>query len=380
MELQEIRARIDALDTELIGLFKKRMELAKDVAHRKREHGLHVEDHAREREVMGRMCKLAGEPLEQYARMLYSVLFDVSRSYQRRFLYEENALVKHIQAACQDADVQFPKRGVVACAGREGSYSQIACEKLFAAPEIVFFNNFEAVFRAVEQGLCEYGILPIENSSNGSVDAVCDLMRNYRFHIVRSTCMHIDHSLLAKPGVDFSEIREIVSHDQAIGQCGEFLSAHPHIKITYCENTATAAKIVADSDRRDLAAIASRNCAWLYGPAILSEDVQNSANNYTRFICIAKDMIIYPGADRLSFLCSTAHTPGALYKVMAGIAALGINITKLESRPIPGRDFEFSFYFDVEASVWNADVLKLLGKFADSDDLFVFLGGYSEIS
>lgn len=379
MSLQEIREEIDKLDAELTGLFCRRMELAQQIAKEKSEQGLKVHDRVREREVLARIGNLAGDTFEQYARTLYSVLFDLSRSYQTSLMKKETGLTKKIRESLQCSDVQFPKKGVVACQGLEGSYSQMACDKLFSMPDIMYFRNFEAVFQAVEQGLCDYGILPIENSSNGSVNAVYDLMRHYNFYIVRSIKLHIDHNLLAKPGAKLSDIKEIISHEQALGQCSEFLNKHPEIKVTVCENTATAAKLVSESDRRDIATLSSRSCAKLYDLDVLSDQVQNSENNYTRFICIAKDLTVYPGADRISLMLSVEHTPGALYRMIARFASLGLNLTKLESRPVPGRDFEFLFYFDLEASAWSDDVVSLLGECSESDELFVFLGSYSEI-
>lgn len=378
MDLQELRAQLDGIDTQLTDLFCKRMEVSAQVARHKKEQGIKVLDRTREREILSRVGKQAGEPLDLYVRMLYSVVFDLSRSYQETFLDGETPLTQEIRAAIARSG-QFPRKGSIACQGVEGAYSQMACDKLFTMPDIVYFRSFEGVFQAVEKGLCEFGVLPIENSSNGSVSAVYDLMRRYRFHIVRSIRMHIDHNLLVKPGTKLSEIREIISHEQALGQCSDFLNRHPDIKVVVCENTAAAAKLVAESDRRDMAALSSGNCAVLYGLEALPEHVQNNENNYTRFICIAKEMAIYPGADRISLMLSVEHTPGALYRMIARFAALGLNLTKLESRPIVGRDFEFLFYFDFEASVWSQDVVRLLGECSSRDQLFVFLGSYSEV-
>ena len=378
MDLQELRTAIDDIDTQMTDLFCKRMEISAQVAQHKKAQGIKVLDRTREREILTQVGKQAGEPLDMYARMLYSVLFDLSRSYQETFFDGETPLTRNIRQAMERSG-QFPRRGTIACQGVEGAYSQMACDKLFTMPDIVYFRNFEGVFQAVEKGLCEFGVLPIENSSNGSVSAVYDLMRRYHFHIVRSIRMHIDHNLLVKPGVKLADIKEIISHEQALGQCSDFLNSHPEIKVVICENTAAAAKLVAESDRRDIAALSSGNCALLYGLEALPEHVQNSENNYTRFICIAKEMAIYPGADRISLMLSVEHTPGALYRMIARFATLGLNLTKLESRPIVGRDFEFLFYFDFEASVWSQDVIRLLGECSARDQLFVFLGSYSEV-
>ena len=199
------------------------------------------------------------------------------------------------------------------------------------------------MFSAIEKGLCRYGIIPLENSTAGSVNKVYDLMLQHEFFIVRSTRLKVDHSLLVRPGTKLSDIREIYSHEQAIGQCQDFLKTLPNVQIIRCENTAAAAKFVAASGRNDVAALASRTCGALYGLTSLRDGVQDQGNNYTRFICISKNLEIYPGADRTSLRMVLAHKPGALYQVLSLFNALGINLNKLESRPIPERDFEFAF-------------------------------------
>ncbi|MBR0026006.1 MAG: bifunctional chorismate mutase/prephenate dehydratase, partial [Clostridia bacterium] len=182
----------------------------------------------------------------------------------------------------------------------------------------------------------------------------------------------------AKQGSSIKDIREVFSHEQAIGQCSEFLKKHPEIKVTVCENTAMAAKLVAESGRKDAAALSSRNCAELYGLTVVDDNVQDSDNNYTRFICISKDMKIFPGANKISLMLSVDHTPGSLYGVLSKFASAGLNLTKLESRPIPGRDFEFIFYFDFDASIYSDSVIQLLSDLEGSQPQLVFLGSYSE--
>lgn len=378
MDLQSLRDEIDGIDGQLLDLFLKRMETAGKVAAYKKEHALTTLQQGREREILSRVTKAAGDKAG-YAKILFSTLMDLSRSYQNRLLKDRSALKEEIARALETTPKLFPDRGTVACQGVEGAYSQIACDKLFAMPDIVYVRSFEGVFQAVEQGLCEYGVLPIENSSHGTVSEVYDLMRHYKFHILRSIKVQINHMLLANPGAKKETIREIFSHEQALGQCAAYLKQFPDAKITVVENTAVAAKRVGESGRTDVAAISSRDCAALYGLAILEEDVQDAASNFTRFICITKELRIYPGASRISLMLSLPHRPGALYAMIAKFSALGLNLIKIESRPIPGRDFEFLFYFDMEASVYSDEVLSLLGELSEEPELFILLGCYSEV-
>ena len=379
MELNEAREKINEIDEQLVKLFSSRMELSSKIAEYKAEKNLPILDRTREREVLNKVADLSGPELENYSKVLFSTLFDLSRSYQNRLTKSESPLGAQIQEALENTPKQFPTKVVAACQGVEGAYSQQACDKIFSLPNIMYFRTFEGVFQAVEKGLCQYGILPIENSTAGSVNAVYDLMSRYHFYIARSIRLRIEHSLLARTAVPLSKIKEVVSHEQAISQCSAFLKNHPEIKVTVVENTAAAAKMVAESDRDDLAAISSRSCAELYGLSTLSDTVQNSENNCTRFICISKKLEIYPGAGKTSLMLTVPHRPGSLYGVIARIAALGMNLTKLESRPIPGKDFEFMFYFDLDASIYDPEVVRLICELDSDLDEFAYLGSYSEL-
>ena len=380
MDLKELRNNIDEIDRELVDLFVRRMSISAEVAEYKREVGMPVLDPARERALLERVSNMSGDEFERYTRTLYSTILDLSRSYQHKKLSNTSSTYEQIESAVQNTPKIFPERASVACQGVEGAYSQIATEKLFTLPSIMFFSSFDAVFSAIESGLCKYGVLPIENSTAGSVKQVYDLMISKKFKIVRSTRIKIDHNLLAKSGAKLSDIKEIYSHPQAIAQCSDFLSKLTgDVKITKVENTATAARMVAESERSDVASLSSRACAAQYGLSILESAVQNNGNNHTRFICITKDLEIYPGADRTSLMLVTPHRPGALYKMLSRFNAHGINLVKLESRPLPDRDFEFMFYFDLEASVYSSKLAELLSELECECDEFTYLGTYSEV-
>jgi len=377
--LEDLRKGIDDIDDAITDLFTKRMHLALDVAKYKKENNLPILNAKREKEILERISEQTEEAQEGYARILFNTIFDVSRSYQHLYITELSGLQNRITKALEETPQVFPSKAIVACQGIEGAYSQLACEKLFAFPSIMYFNSFEGVFTAVEKGLCQYGLLPIENSSYGSVGEVYDLMKNYKFHIARSVKLRVSHQLLAKPGTKLSDIKEIFSHEQALGQCRDFLNSIKDVKITMCENTAVAAQMAAASDRNDIAAISAKNCAGLYGLDIIKDDIQISDNNYTRFICISKGLEIFPGASKVSLMLTLPHKPLSLYHTISKFSALGLNLTKLESRPIPGSDFEFMFYFDMDASIYSPELVNLLCQLENEPDLFVFLGSYTEL-
>ena len=313
MNLEEIRNQINSVDDELSALFVKRMELAASVAKFKAENNLPILNRSRERDVVARVTAMQPEEMSLYLKVLYNTLFDLSRSYQGSLIRGESETSKRIKESLENTDKMFPSSATVACQGTEGAYSQQICDKLFQNPTIMYMNTFRSVFDAVEHVLCRYGILPVENSIHGSVGEVYDLMDSHKFCIVRSSRLQINHCLLAKQGTDISKIKEVFSHEQAIGQCEKFLSEHKNIKVTVCENTAIAAKMVAESDRSDIAAISSGICAELYGLSVIAEDIQDFSNNYTKFICISKNPEIYPGADKISVIVRLPHRPGSLY-------------------------------------------------------------------
>ena len=377
MELKDYRAKIDEIDAQIAHLFAERMQAAEAIADYKAQNHLPIYHPAREREVL-LSASQAAAPYSREARVVFGAMMDVSRSRQAARLAGESPLTQAISRAVAETPATFPQNATVACQGIEGAYSHQAANRLFALPQILFFQRFDGVFQAVEKGLCRYGVLPIENSSAGSVTEVYDLMKGRDFSIVRGTRLHIVHALLTR-GAKLGQIREVISHEQAVRQCAPFLKAHPEIRITLCANTAVAAQTVANSGRDDLAAIASPACAEIYGLTALPDSIQASDNNHTRFIVISKKPEIYPGANRISLMLTLPHVAGSLYRMIARFSALEMNLLKIESRPIPGRDFEFMFYFDVEASCANPEVLSLLAELESTVSQFAFLGNYAEV-
>ena len=379
LDLNKLREEINEIDREIVDNFKKRMDVAARVAQYKKERDLPVLDAARERALLTRISDMAGEEFEGYARTLYHTMLDVSRAYQHVKIGTESESYAKIRESLSKTSELFPSRAKVACQGVEGAYSQIATDKLFSLPEINYYPSFDAVFSAIESGECRYGVLPIENSTAGSVKKVYELMLKHEFHIVRSARIKIDHNLLAKKGAKLSDIKEIISHEQAINQCSAFLNSLEGVKITVAPNTAVAARTVAESGRNDIAALSSRFCAELYSLDTLASAVQDMGNNYTRFICISKEPEIYPGADKLTLMLVTQNKPGALYSVLSCFNALGVNMTKLESCPIPERDFESMFYFDFTVSVYSPLLERLLCELEARGERYKLLGAYSEI-
>lgn len=269
---------------------------------------------------------------------------------------------------------------VIACQGTEGAYSQLAAKKLFPDGSFLYFRNFEAVATAVREDLCEFGVLPIENNTYGSVRDVYRILARQEVSIVRGCRLQIRHQLLANPGAVMSGIRKVYSHEQGLGQCAKFLhTLGDKVSLVPCLNTAVAARMVAESGDMEAAAISSPECADLYGLTVLKRGIADSDHNYTRFLCIAKESCVLPGADRISLIFTLPHRPGALACVLGKFADADMNLLKLESAPIPGRDFEFLFYADVEGSVNDPAVSAILEEIRGMCPDYRFLGNYHEI-
>lgn len=379
MEIENLQGEIDNLDEQILEMFKKRIDMESELGQLKATEGLSLSNSEVTRKKIYDLVSKSPEKYRNYIYTLFANLFDVGDSIKIREAENDNSLAYEVKNAIKNTPNLFPEMAIVATQGVEGAYQQQACDKLFINPSIMYFNSFEAVFAAVDNGLCEYGVLPLENSTAGSVNKIYDLMMKYNFYITRSTRIKIDHNLLVKPGTKLSDIKEIISHEQALNQSTKFLGSLKGVKSRAVANTAMAAKMVAEQEGNSIAALSSSSCAELYGLECLEESVQDQGNNYTRFICISKNMQIFPGSDKTSIMMTLKHKPGSLYKVLARFYSLNINLIKLESRPLPNKDFEFMFYFDIEASIYSDKFAELLAELKSMCETFKYLGSYIEV-
>jgi len=357
-QIEKIDKEVKDIDEQILKLLDQRMEITGEKAKLAKDNGLFMPFSERERELIAWVTKMADQDDKYCAQSVFHALVAAERA-QYNNTEAQSDIYGFIMDAVKQTALYFPQEAVVACQGTEGAYSQISCDKMFKTPSIMFFDSFASVFKAVEAGMCQYGVLPIENSTAGSVNAVYDLMLQHNFSIVRSARLKINHNLFSNTGATMDGIREVISHQQAISQCSVFLSQMQNVEVRPVANTAMAAKYVAESGRTDIAAISSAMCGEDYNLTPLKENIQDNNGNYTRFICISKDFEVYPGADRISLIMTIPHRPGALYNVLAKFYALGVNIRKLESRPMPESESEFEFYLDIEAPVYSPETEML---------------------
>lgn len=375
--MENEKTKIDLIDEEIIKLLAERVKVL-DAESENKKSQLPIESLRERKAKIMAMAEQYPEEIRNYIPVVVNLLNEMKGT-KAGSIGEKGTLAGKVERSKNETNKLFPDFVTVACQGTEGANSQIACDRIFRNSNIMFFDRFGAVFSAIEKGLCKYGVIPVENSYAGTVNTVYDLMMKHNFYIVRSIRLKITHHLLAKPGTKLEDVKEIYSHEQAISQCSDFLSTLKGVKIIPFENTAKAAKMVAESDRNDIAALASELCVKYYGLKTLAGSVQNRDNNYTRFICISKDLEIYPGADRTSLMLVLPHEYGSLYKVLSKFHMLGINLLKLESRPLPNKEFEFMFYFDIEIPADSPKLLQLLNELDEVCDSFTYLGSYHEI-
>lgn len=375
MDLLELRNEIDKLDDELIPLLLKRMDISRQVAEYKVQNGIPVLNEQRELEILEDVASKCGEQGE-VIKTVFSAIMDASRALQHKIIGGGVELRNLISNAKCEKNLTANGEPI-ACQGVQGAYSGEAAKALFPDSPIDFHKQFEDVFEAVNQNKARFGIIPVENSTAGSVHESYDLIMKYKFFIVGAYDLRVDHCLCAKPGVKFEDIENVYSHTQALSQCNIFLKNFDFTGITF-SNTAAAAKFVSESEKNNIAAICSESAAKKYGLKIIRKGIQNVTNNTTRFIVISKELVIDEDAEKISLIFSAPHRTGSLYRVLGRFSMTGLNLTKLESRPVANGKFDYYFYVDILGSVRDEQTLDLLCALSDELPEFSFLGNYYE--
>lgn len=380
MNLDEIRKNIDETDDKILKLFSERMKLCEQVADYKAKNNLPVFQGGREKQVLDNIEAKTERHLRAAARLLFSQIMDISKCLQTERLTEH-------EEVSQTSLKESPK---IACPGIRGSYTEEACCKVFGKDaRIDYYDTFDGVFEAVQKNAADYGIVPIENSTAGGVDGTYELFSRFDMHICRRLSIPVNHVLAAKS--EDCAVNTIVSHEQALHQCSGF------IKKTACKtvtapNTSIAARDVAYTEEKDTACICSEHCAELYGLKVLKSGIADNAENFTRFIVISKELQIEENADTISICLSLPHVAGSLFKLLTKFNYCGLNLTKIESRPMPDHikklseaamedreNFEVIFYLDFEGSLLDPSVSKLLKSLEKDCVYYRFLGNYRDM-
>lgn len=373
-DLGEIRIEIDKIDSELIELFKKRMDCAKVVGLYKKENNIPVLNQNRENEILDNIEEKGGE-YGSHARLLFSNIMELSRALQHNIVGSGKKLRADILNASSKMQTENVKVGYQGIKGANGHEATL---KLFPNGEAVNYKTFADVFDAVDREEVTYGVLPVENSTAGSVSAVYDLILKHRFYIVKALDLPIDYCLAGLKQSEISDIEKVWSHPQSLSQCANYIAKN-NFASTPFENTAVAAREAANEKRLNVAAICSYKAAEEYGLKILDNHLQDDKGNTTRFIVISKTLCIPENANKISLCFSLPHVTGSLYGLLCRFNSLGLNLTKIESRPRKGKDFEYLFYLDFSGSVHSDNVIDLISQLSEEMPEFSFLGNYCEL-
>lgn len=376
MTLEELREEIDGIDRQMIRLFTQRMNTVENVAHVKKEKGLPILCPDREKAIISR--NLAQIPAVDYfyALSFYQHMLELSRYRQREMMHDGRPAGPVSELLTHSRQPLASPR--VCVQGVEASYAMAAAKKMYPGAELTYVHKWEDILYSLAAGSCDYGVLPVENSRAGSVGEVFDLFIKYRCYIVKAISIPVDHYLLGVRGAKISEIRRVYSHPHAFPQCAAFLQKYPRFELIPYTNTATAAEHVAREGRPENAAIASRDCAALYGLDVLAKSIQTSRSNCTRFIALSRSPEVVANANKVSLFFTLPHVTGSLYHTLGRFALHSLNICKIESRPIPERNFEYYFYLDFAGSVRAHPTLELLDTLAEELPGFNFMGNYFE--
>lgn len=370
MELSELRQDINKIDEEIIELFKKRMDCSFQVAEYKIANNMPVFQADREKEIINKVRRSVPDELGNSAEVLFTTLMDISKCKQFQKFFAENSRVEF-------QPLDLTGNHVVAVPGTVGSYSHIASTQFVKEGTPVFYESFDEVFEAVERGEAEFGVLPIANSTTGSVIQTYSLMREHNFKICAETKVKADHCLAVKPGVKLEDIKSIYSHEQGIMQCSNFIKGHGFKTHTY-SNTSLAACYIKGSDK-PLGAICSQVCAKELGLEILETGIADAQENYTKFMLISNKTLCAENANIVSVSLAVPHTSSSLYRLLTKFSVAGLNLCMIESMPIANTDFDVIFYLDFEGKITSPDVAKLINELNSELSYFKFLGNYSEV-
>ena len=377
-ELENLRRDIDGIDSQLVELFCRRMDVTRRVGEYKRERGVPVLDQARERQVLQNKGELAGDELRPAVITLYQTILALSRRQQRDLADRGtvNPGVKRWREA-RDSARQPVDNPRVVYQGVPGAYSEQACLNFFGeGGNTAGLEQFEDCFIALREGRADYAVLPIENSSTGAIRQIYDLLTQYECYIVGETTVRVEHCLLAPRGATLDTITHVYSHEQGLFQCERYLNAHPNWKQAPQADTAGSARMVAESGDITKAAICSERAAELYGLEILARSINHNTQNTTRFVVVSPRLELRPGADKISTLFVLPHEAGSLHEVLSVFSVHGLNLVKLESRPLPERSWEYMFFLEFTGAPDDPAVGDALHELAQTTGAFRVLGWF----
>lgn len=375
LDLQEIRNEIDCVDRELVKLFEKRMELTTNVAKYKIETGKKVLDPEREQQKLAAIEQLVSNEMNKRSiNEIFTQIMANSRKYQYMLLESMGQTLREDYEALDELPVAGCR---VVYQGVPGAYAYIAVKRFFGE-DVDNYNvkTWRDAMEAVKRGDADYAVLPIENSTAGIVSDVYDLLQEYNNYIVAETYVKVEHALLGLPGASVSDIKQVYSHAQALMQCRSFLNGHQEWQTSEMINTAVSAKKVMEDGDKSQAAIASVEAAKLYGLDILQEKINTDDNNTTRFVIISNKRAFLKNAGKVSICFETEHTAGSLYDMLSHIIYNGLNMTKIESRPIEGKAWQFRFFIDFMGNIDDASVMNALRGIEEEAMNIKLLGNY----
>lgn len=377
-ELKELRNEIDVIDRQMVELFRQRMDVTRRVGEYKAARHMAVLDQERERQVLLNKGELAGEELRPAVITLYQTIMALSRRQQRDLLKERAdnpGLRRWLEARANiRRPVDDPR---IIYQGVPGAYSEQACLNFFGeGTASEGLEQFEDCFKALKEGRADYAVLPIENSSTGAIRQIYDLLSHYEFFIVGETTVKVEHCLMAPEGATLDTITHVYSHEQGLFQCEQYLNTHPDWHQVPQADTAGSAQMVAATGDVTKAAICSARAAELYGLTILARAINHNSHNTTRFVVVSPRMELRPGADKISTVFVLPHEAGSLHEILTIFAVRGLNMVKLESRPLPERSWEYMFFLEFNGNLDEAVTADVLHELAQTTGDFRVLGNF----